>query len=111
MLPLTRRVKIPCLEHLIFDRVEVIARLSVFVQVGIVFLMLVDISEVIILKVVVLVLCILVYQMLIMRLILPESGRRSAHVLSKAHTDASISPTEIRICLLLMLIVIHSYFL
>jgi hypothetical protein len=91
--------------------VEVITRFSVFVQVGIVFLMLVDISEVIILKVVVLVFCILVYQMLIMHLILPKSGCWSCHVLSKTHTNASISPTEIRICLLLMLIVVHSYFL
>lgn len=111
MLPLTRRVEVPRLEHLVFNMVEVLARLSVFVQVGIVFLVLIDVSEVFILKVVVLVLCVLVYQMLIMRLILPESSCWPAHGLSEAHADACVSSTEIRICLLLLLIVVHCYFL
>lgn len=111
VLPLTRRVEIPCLEHLVFNMVEILPRLSVFEQVGIVLLVLVDVSEVFIFEVVVVVLRVLVYQMLILRLILPESSCRSARGLCEAHANACVSPTEIRICLLLMLIVVHCYFL
>jgi len=113
VLPLTGRIEIPRLHHFVLHWILLVARFCIFVQICIMFLMLIDISKIVIFKIVVWVLCcvLAVWQALPLSMALTIVGwPLAAHASADAHADSGVTrtPSEIRSgSHLLRLIVVH----